>query len=469
MLIFDSVMKKKVKFEPIKNGEVRIYTCGPTVYDYSHLGHAKSAVSFDFLRRFLIELGFKVKFVKNFTDIDDKILKKMDETGKSLEEITNFFIDAYQSDMEQLNVLPADVMPKATQTLDEIKDIISVLLKKQIAYKISDGIYFDTSKDSKYLSLSQKFDIQNQARISQNSEKKSEKDFVLWKFDNNFYDAPFGKGRPGWHTECVAMIKKHLGYESEKYLIDIHTGGSDLLFPHHENEASQCRCCEGKSLAKYWMHNGFVLINDEKMSKSLGNSFFIKDALKLVPGEALRFYILNSHYSSNFNYCQDDLFASKKRLDKIYRLKKRVFDEKNYKLSLDKEVENRFKAEILEALSDDLNSSLALSFVDNMVNMSNDALDKNPKNKDLKIQILSNLNFVSKIFGILQIDTNKYFQFGVDDQTKQKIQDLINKRNEAKLNKNYEKADEIRDKLKSIGISLMDTPNGVIWEKIWNQ
>lgn len=460
MIIFDSKLKKKVKFESINDGIARIYVCGPTVYDDAHLGHAKSSVSFDLLRRVLLNLGYEVKFVKNFTDIDDKILKKMNQTGKSLEEITNFYIKRYLDDMCALNVLRADKEPKATQSLESIINYISNLVQNESAYIIeNDGVYFDTSKDDEYLSLSGKnLDDENLARVESSALKKNKKDFVLWKFDDNWYESPFGKGRPGWHTECVAMIKQHLDSKDDKFSIDIHAGGLDLLFPHHENEAAQCRCSEHKNLAKYWMHNGFIQVNNEKMSKSLGNSFFIKDALDLVPGEALRFYLLSSHYRANFNYSVDDLFASKKRLDKIYRLKKRVDDSKKSEISME------FKNQILNALSDDLNSSLALSCVDNFVNISNEYLDKNSKDKAKKGEILANLEFVKDIFGILEDES--YFQFGVSKEDKEKIEILIKQRNNAKKEKNYALADEIRDELNKFGISIMDTSNGTKWEKI---
>ncbi|CZE48031.1 cysteine--tRNA ligase [Campylobacter geochelonis] len=461
MVIYDSVLKKKVKFEPICENEARIYVCGPTVYDDAHLGHAKSAISFDLLRRVLIACGYRVKFVKNFTDIDDKILKKMAESGKSLEQITSFYIDRYLADMNALNVLRADIEPKATQSLKGIIEYISNLLSQNFAYKLDDGIYFDTSKDSKYLSLSGKFDNNEKiARIQSNECKKDSKDFVLWKFDENWYESPFGRGRPGWHTECVAMIKEHLESGDFKFSIDIHAGGLDLLFPHHENEAAQCRCSEHKSLAKYWMHNGFVQVDNEKMSKSLGNSFFVKDALNLVPGEALRYYLMSSHYRANFNYSISDLQASKKRLDKIYRLKKRLGGANK------SEVNAKFKDEILSALSDDLNSSLALASLDIMVNQANEQLDKSPKDKAFKAQTLANLDFVKDVLGILVCDENEYFQFGVNLEEKEQISALINERNLAKKEKNFAKADEIREILNNKGIAIMDTANGTIWEKI---
>lgn len=460
MIIFDSVMKKKVNFEPIDKNIVRIYLCGPTVYDDAHLGHAKSAVSFDLLRRVFINLGYEVKFVRNFTDIDDKILNKMKTSGKSLEDITNFYIKRYLDDMDNLNVLRPDLEPKATENLENIIEYISKLLDNGMAYKIKDdGIYFDTKKDSKYLSLSKKnSDDAAIARVKSSELKKDPKDFVLWKFDELWYESPFGKGRPGWHTECVAMIKAHLDSNNKFYSIDIHAGGMDLLFPHHENEAAQCRCGEYKNLSKYWMHNGFIQIDNQKMSKSLNNSFFIKDALKLVPGEALRFYLLSSHYRANFNYSLEDLKASKKRLDKIYRLLQRVDNSKIGELNLE------FKDEIIKALSDDLNTSKAFAAIDDFVNLSNDFLDKFPKDRSKKGEILANLGFIKNIFGILE-DKN-YFKFGVSNEQKEEIENLINQRYEAKKERNFIKADEIRDKLLKNGISIMDTPNGTTWEKI---
>ena len=460
MVIFDSVKRKKVEFTPNDKSCVNFYVCGPTVYDDAHLGHAKSAISFDLLRRVLIANGYGVKFIKNFTDIDDKILKKMEQTGKSLQEITEFYIKRYLDDMDALNVLRADVEPKATETIEEIISYIKNLLNFGFAYEIkNDGIYFDTAKDGEYLNLSgKKNDLDHQARVVSNSAKKSEKDFVLWKFDENWYECEFGKGRPGWHTECVAMIKKHFSKNESEFCIDIHAGGLDLLFPHHENEAAQCRCGERKNLAKYWLHNGFVQVNNEKMSKSLGNSFFIKDALKSVPGEALRFYLMSSHYRANFNYSLEDLNASKKRLDKIYRLKKRLFGVSAGAVNAE------FRAEILSALNDDLNSSLALASLDNFINYANEYLDKNPKDKAKKAEFMANLGFVAEILGILQIDENEYFQFGVSDDEKAKIAELIKQRSVAKKEKNFALADEIRANLTDMKIAIMDTPNGTIWE-----
>ncbi|RAZ50163.1 cysteine--tRNA ligase [Campylobacter hyointestinalis] len=459
MQIYDSVLKQKVEFKPIRENEANIYVCGPTVYDDAHLGHAKSSISFDLLRRTLKALGYKVKFVKNFTDIDDKILKKMSESNKSLEDITNHYINRYKADMSALNVLEPSITPKATTSLDDIILYISELVKNGSAYRLDDGIYFDTSKDENYLSLSGRKDENLVARVESSDEKRDPKDFVLWKFDEKWYESPFGKGRPGWHSECVAMIQKHF-VGNDEFEIDIHAGGADLLFPHHENEAAQCRCAKHKNLAKYWMHNGFVQVDNEKMSKSLGNSFFIKDALELVPGEALRFYLMSSHYRANFNYNIEDLKSSKKRLDKIYRLKKRLG-----KIPASN-VDDKLKNDLLKFMGDDLNISASLGIIDEMINLANQTLDNEPKNKAFKAVTAANLEFIKELLGIGYADEFEWFQWGVDDKEKEQILSLIEQRNRAKKDKNFALADAIRAELSNLNVSIMDTANGVVWEKI---
>ncbi|MCG3685060.1 cysteine--tRNA ligase [Aliarcobacter butzleri] len=462
--IFDSVKKEKVEFKPIQERKVKIYVCGPTVYDDSHLGHARSAIAFDLLHRVLKANDYEVTMTKNFTDIDDKIIKKMYETKKTLEDITNQYINAYKADMKALNILDNTIEPKATENLEVMKEMISNLISKDVAYKTSDSVYFDTSKDNLYGTLSHKSNDENsQARVEENQEKRNSADFALWKFEKAndvSFDAPFGKGRPGWHIECSAMIEKHLAYKDSPYQIDIHAGGADLLFPHHENEAAQTRCSSGQNLAKYWMHNGFVNINGEKMSKSLGNSFFLKDVLKSYSGEVIRFYLMSTHYRADLSFNEEDLIASKKRLDKIYRLKKRVYGVEN------SSVNKKFKEDILNALNDDINTSIALSVIDEMINSANDKLDSNPKDKNLKKELISNINFIEEVLGIGGNDAYAYFQFGIDESTKEKIEDLILKRNEAKKAKDFQTADEIRDELSSMDISLMDTVNGTVWEKL---
>ncbi|AZL54624.1 cysteine--tRNA ligase [Aliarcobacter skirrowii] len=463
IFLFDSSKKEKVEFKSIKDGIVKIYVCGPTVYDNSHLGHARSAIAFDLLHRVLKLNGYEVIMTKNFTDIDDKIIKKMNQSGKSLEDITSFYIDLYKKDMEALNVLPNSLEPKATLNLEAMKNMIENLIKKDIAYKTQTSVYFDVSKDKLYGSLSNKISEDSKARVEGDIEKRNSADFALWKFeksDDVAFESSFGKGRPGWHIECSAMIKKHLAYSDEPYQIDIHCGGADLLFPHHENEASQTRCDSGQNLAKYWLHNGFVNINGEKMSKSLGNSFFLKDVLKSYSAEVVRYYLLSAKYQADINFNEEDLITSKRRLDKLYRLKKRVYGIES------KLQDKNFENSLLKALNDDINTPVALSIIDEFINNSNDKLDLNPKDKNLKQTIVSNIAYIEKALGIGGSDAFAYFQFGVDEELKNQIDSLLKERAEAKTNKDFIKADAIRDELNRVGISIMDNINGTVWEKL---
>lgn len=463
MTIYDTASKTKKTFEPITPEKATLYVCGPTVYDDAHLGHAKSALVFDLLVRTLEANGLEVTFARNITDIDDKIVKKVAEKGLSLKELTEFYTDAYHRDMDALGVRRPDIEPKATESMEAMVSLIKTLIEKGHAYKTEDGdVYFDTQKDEKYLCISHRTQEtdETQSRIKENSFKKHPADFALWKhFDEGIrYETPFSFGRPGWHTECAAMIEKHLAVEG-KYAIDIHGGGADLLFPHHENEAAQHRCAKGQELAKYWMHNGFVNIDGEKMSKSLGNSFFIKDALLSYHGEVLRFYLLSTHYRSDFNFNEIDLLSAKKRLDKLYRLKKRLFG------MLSSEEKTSFQAQLLEVLSDDLNISKALSLLDEMISNTNEILDKNPKDKNAKRQALCDLSFVEKVLGFGTQNPFEYFQFGIEPQAKARIEELIEKRTLAKAAKDFAASDLIRDELLALDISIMDTAEGTFWEK----
>jgi len=466
MHIYDSIKKTKLPFESIIPKKASIYICGPTVYDDAHLGHARSSLSFDLLARTLKALRYEVTVAKNFTDIDDKIIKKVRETGQSLEELTSHYIASYQNEMRALGVQDADIEPKATESLEAMEAMIQNLIEKDIAYIVSSGdVYFDTSKDANYGSISHQVsdDEENQSRVQHNAEKRNPKDFALWKACNGdediCFETSFSKGRPGWHLECSAMIEKHFE-GTEEYSIDIHGGGADLLFPHHENEAAQSRCATGHEVAKYWMHNGFVNINGEKMSKSLGNSFFIKDALKEYDGEILRNYLISIHYRNDFNFNEEDLLNSKKRLDKLYRLKKRVTPTKASKTNI------AFQKAIMAAMSDDLNISVALATIDEMISDANDKFDENPKDKGLKKETLANIEFLDELLGFGGKEPFSYFQIGIDEVTKEKIEALIKARNLAKANKDYTSSDNIRDEISSMGISIMDTADGTLWEKL---
>ncbi len=465
MYIYDSVQKKKVPFEPITKGEASIYVCGPTVYDDAHLGHARSSLAFDLLSRTLKALNYKVTMGKNFTDIDDKIIKKVEETGKPMQEITEFYITRYLEEMSALGVQRANIEPKATESLDAIEKMIQTLIDKDMAYVISTGdVYFDTSKDNKYGNISHRVaeDEETQSRVEHTSEKRNPKDFALWKAckgeEDICFNTAFSSGRPGWHIECSAMIEKHFTGNDE-YSIDIHGGGADLLFPHHENEAAQSRCATGHELAKYWMHNGFVQIDGEKMSKSLGNSFFLKDALKVYDGEVLRYYLNSVHYRNDFNFNEEDLQTAKKRLDKLYRLKKRVSPGKGSSVNKD------FKKALLAAMGDDLNISTALAVIDEMVSTTNDTFDSEAKNKALKKETLANIAFIDTLLGFGGKEPFKYFQIGISQEEKVKIEARIQERTEAKKNKDFSRSDAIRDELIAMGISIMDTADGTVWEK----
>ncbi|MDQ7067901.1 MAG: cysteine--tRNA ligase [Sulfurimonas sp.] len=466
MFIYDSVTKEKRKFIPLQEGKATLYVCGPTVYDDAHLGHAKSALVFDLLTRVLTANGLDVTYARNITDIDDKIIKKAIAQDRDIKEITDYYTDSFHKEMEAIGVKRPDIEPKATESLEAMFDMIQKLIDTNHAYTTKDGdVYFDTESDAKYLTLSGR--VQNedekQERVVSSELKKNPADFAMWKSvkDGSLtYDSPFGAGRPGWHLECSAMIEKHLARPDTAFSIDIHGGGADLLFPHHENEAAQTRCSSNHELANYWMHNGFVNINGEKMSKSLGNSFFLKDALKEYDGEVLRFYLLSTHYRSNFNFNTEDLSIAKKRLDKIYRLKKRLF-------GLPENSENTpFQEKLLEALSDDMNVSTALALIEEMISSANETLDSAGKHKLLKRETISNLAYIETLLGFGVQNPFEYFQFGMDEDTKNSISKLMLLRDEAKKEKNFEESDRLRDKILSYGVTLMDTPAGTFWEKV---
>ena len=466
MYIYDSTKKVKLQFIPLEDGKASLYVCGPTVYDDAHLGHAKSALVFDLLTRVLHANGYEVTYARNITDIDDKIIAKAIIEKKTIHEITDFYTESFHNEMTKLGVKRPDIEPKATENLEAMYNLIQKLIDKGHAYATTEGdVYFDTASDKHYLTLSNRVqeDEDRQERVASSSLKKNQADFALWKSvkdDTITYQSPFGAGRPGWHLECSAMIEKHLAKPNAKFAVDIHGGGADLLFPHHENEAAQTRCATNHSLAAYWMHNGFVNIDGRKMSKSLGNSFFLKDALKEYDGEVLRYYLLSTHYRSNFNFNEEDLQTAKKRLDKIYRLKKRLFS------LTGNEEKTAFQDALLQALSDDLNISLALALIDEMLSKTNETLDSAGKHKQLKKETMANLGFIESILGFGVQNPYNYFQFGVDEETKAELERLIILRNQAKKDKNFDLSDKIRDEILSYDVQIMDTPQGTFWEKV---
>jgi len=452
------------EFQPINDSKVGMYVCGINTYDDSHMGHAKSAVTFDVIRRYLERKGYDVTYVINFTDIEDHCIARTLELGIPLDELTERYIGEYHKDMGKLGVRKADVYPVASHHMAEIIAAIQKLIDRGFAYESGGEVYFNVTKVENFGVLSNRKleEMQAGARIAVDERKKNPWDFVLWKNkkpDEPFWESPWSEGRPGWHTECSAMIDRYLAYKDEEYAIDIHGGGADLFFPHHENEAAQTRCATRQKLAKYWMHNGFVNINGEKMSKSLGNSFFVKDALKFYDGEILRYYLLSTHYRANFNFNEEDLLSSKKRLDKIYRLKKRLYGAKS--ASADK----GFREEVLAALADDLNISRALAAVDEMVAKANEYLDGNPKDKAFKQKTLANIEWIHEVMGFGGKDAYRYFQLGMSEEEIARINELIEARDVAKKARDFETADAIRAELAEMGIQLMDTPEGTVWEK----
>jgi cysteinyl-tRNA synthetase len=463
MFLYDSVQKTKLEFESLIEGKVSLYVCGPTVYDDAHLGHAKSALVFDLLRRVLEAQGYEVTYARNITDIDDKIINKARELGVSTGDIASRYTDAYHRDMDAIGVRAPTLEPKATESMDAMNEMIQKLIIKNHAYQISNGdVYFDTASDNNYLSLSHRQSLENVSRVNKVSEKKNEADFALWKAvkdDGIAFDSPLGRGRPGWHLECSAMIEQHLALNGTPYAIDIHGGGADLLFPHHENEAAQTRCSTNHELAKYWMHNGFINVNGEKMSKSLGNSFFLKDALKIYDGEVLRFYLLSTHYRGDFNFNEEDLIASKKRLDRLYRLKKRLFGLRA------EMIETKFTTALLDVLGDDLNVSKAYALIDELLSSANEMLDSSPKDKVYRQKLLSSFSTIETVLGFGGQNPYEYFQFGIDQATKAHIDILLSKRAQAKQNKDFAASDAVRDELTALGISIMDTVSGTFWER----
>lgn len=466
MQLYDSVLRKKVPFEAQHAPDVSMYVCGPTVYDDAHLGHARSALTFDLLYRVLSANGYHVTYARNITDIDDKIIKKAQQEQRNIAEIATRYSARFHEDMQALNILTPTLEPKATENIAAMINLIATLLEENFAYQLESGdIYFESSKDENYLRLSGRIQDESdrQARIESVEGKHSAADFVLWKHESNLqqpgYDAPFGRGRPGWHSECAAMINTLLDQHNTPYAIDIHGGGADLLFPHHENEAAQFRCATHHELAKYWVHNGFITINNEKMSKSLGNSFFLRDALLQYHPDVLRYYLLSSSYRSDFNFSEADLIASKKQLDKLYRLKKRLYGMK----SVTKQTP--FQEALLQTLNDDLNTSKAYALIVERLAQANDSLDAEPKNKANKQEILADISAIGTLLGFGQSDAYGYFQFGITETEKREIEALIDARQAAKKSKDFEQADAIRAKLHARQIEVMDTPQGCVWEK----
>ncbi len=464
--IYNTLTKKKEVFEPIKKKEVSMYVCGPTVYDSCHIGHARSIIIFDVIARYLKSRYYRVKYVRNFTDIDDKIIAKAQKEKKSAEEISSKYIKEFYEDMDILDVMRPDIEPRATEHIKEIIDFIKILIDKNAAYEIDGDVFFSVRSFKDYGKLSGRRleDMEAGARIDINEKKRDPFDFVLWKKakeNEPYWKSPWGNGRPGWHVECSAMSKKYLG-ES----FDIHGGGEDLIFPHHENEIAQSESASESVFVKYWVHNGFVKINKEKMSKSLGNFLTIKEILKKYHPETLRLFLLSKHYRSPLDFTDTSLKETENGLHKIYSLLARVYENKDIIKNSDDTGE--FFESFREAMNDDFNTAKGIGILFNAVRQINKTLDENNDSlsSDIKKSIetsLSDIKNIGNILGILQKNPAEFFESKKEGFDVELIENLISERELARKEKNWAKADEIRDKLISMKIVLKDSSDGTVW------
>jgi cysteinyl-tRNA synthetase len=460
MHLYDTLQKKKVTFQPMKRGEVGIYLCGPTVYDYGHLGHGRSAIVFDLLRRYFMYKGYQVTFVRNWTDIDDKTIERAAQEGTTVSELTSRFIDIYREDYARLNILEPDFAPKPTEHIAEIVHFIERLFENTHAYVLEDGVYFDIASYTDYGKLSgQSLDeLRSGARINVDASKRNPGDFVLWKFKKPgepSWDSPWGRGRPGWHIECSAMSSRYLGEA-----FDIHCGGQDLIFPHHEDEIAQSRGA-GYGFARYWLHNGFLNIDDEKMSKSLGNFFMLRDAFKQYSPLAVRFFLLSAHYRVPLNYSRENLQHAENTLKRYNAFIRRLMDlaEKTPAGSTGQEMQDlaaRSVAGFERGLDDDLNISKALASVADMIRAVNSAIDSGnivPAEASL---VLDSLRRIDEVLGVFTFER---------EMLPEEVEKLIEEREQHRREKNFARSDEIRDLLLKQGIVLEDTNDGTRWKR----
>ena len=458
MRIFNTLTREKENLVPIKEGEINIYACGPTVYNFIHIGNARPLCVFDVFRRFLEWRGYKVNFVQNFTDIDDKLIKKANEEGITVPEVAERYIKEFWVDAKGLNVREATVHPRATENIDEIIRLISTLIEKGYAYTAGGDVYYRTKKFKDYGKLSHQplEDLEAGARISTGEIKEDPMDFCLWKGAKEgepFWESPFGKGRPGWHIECSAMAGKYLGKT-----IDIHCGGFDLIFPHHENEIAQSEAANGCEFSHYWMHNGFINVDNRKMSKSLGNFFTVRDVAEKYGYEPIRYLMISSQYRGPINYSVDIIEQSKNALERLYNCRdnldfalKNAPDGEGYAAFCDK-----WREVFISAMEDDLNTADAIAAVFGLVRDINTVISEGASRQILK-QCAETFD---ELTGVLGLVYNRKTQ-ALDGE----IEALIEKRTAARKNRDFKTADEIRDTLKNMGIILEDTKDGVKWTR----
>ena len=468
MKIFNTLTRRKEEFVPLEEGKVKMYVCGPTVYNLIHIGNARPMIIFDTVRRYMEYKGYEVNYVSNFTDVDDKIIKKAIEEGVSAEEISTRYIKECKKDMADMNVKPATTAPQATQEIQGMIDMIQTLIDKGYAYPAADGtVYFRVKKFKEYGKLSHKNldDLQSGFRslkVSGEDQKEDPLDFVLWKPKKEgepSWPSPWCDGRPGWHIECSVMSKKYLGEE-----IDIHAGGEDLIFPHHENEIAQSECCNGKIFARYWMHNGFLNIDNRKMSKSLGNFRTVRQIGEQYDLQVLRFFVLNAHYRSPLNFSADLMEAAKNSLERILEAAGKLSDRKDNaaveniteeELALLKEAEG-FVTKFEAAMDDDFNTADALAAIFELVKFANTNVNEN-SSKEFAAGLYEELFKLSDVLG-LKIEKK-------EEILDKEIEDLIQERQAARKAKDFKRADEIRDELLKKGIILKDTREGVKWQR----
>ena len=468
MKIFNTLTRRKEEFVPLEEGKVKMYVCGPTVYNLIHIGNARPMIIFDTVRRYMEYKGYEVNYVSNFTDVDDKIIKTAIEEGVSAEEVSTRYIKECKKDMADMNVKPATTAPQATQEIQGMIDMIQTLIDKGYAYPAADGtVYFRVKKFKEYGKLSHKNldDLQSGFRslkVSGEDQKEDPLDFVLWKPKKEgepSWPSPWCDGRPGWHIECSVMSKKYLGEE-----IDIHAGGEDLIFPHHENEIAQSECCNGKIFARYWMHNGFLNIDNRKMSKSLGNFRTVRQIGEQYDLQVLRFFMLNAHYRSPLNFSADLMEAAKNSLERILEAAGKLKDRKDNaakesiteeELELLKEAEG-FVTKFEDAMDDDFNTADALAAIFELVKFANTNVDEN-SSKEFAGGLYEELFKLSDVLG-LKIEKK-------EEILDKEIEDLIQERQAARKAKDFKRADEIRDELLKKGIILKDTREGVKWQR----
>ena len=477
--VYNTLSGSKDPFEPMVPGKVRMYVCGVTVYDYCHIGHARSALVFDVLRRYLEYSGFAVEFAKNFTDVDDKIIKRANEQGVSCEHVTTTYIQAYYEDMEKLGVRRATLEPRATEHIADIVALVDTLLAKGMAYRVQGDVYFQVDRYPVYGRLSRRKveDLQAGARVDVDERKRHPMDFALWKGSKPgepSWDSPWGRGRPGWHIECSAMAMRHLGET-----FDIHGGGMDLIFPHHENEIAQSCGATGKEFARYWVHNGFVQINQEKMSKSLGNFFTIREIFQksewpdMITGEMLRYFLLSTHYRSPLDFSDQSLAEAKNALNGFYDLFARLKESAPAQGAADqqmREATHRMRQAFVEAMDDDLNTPNAVAVLQKLRGEVNKALEVGLSD-ELRRVIRQEFRSLGAVLGLLQPDDWQFKsqrQQGVSGATgapmtslsDEEIAHKIAARLAAKQAKNYKLADQLRAELSSHGITIEDRPDG---------